>query len=85
MGRPTHRMSRELALVAGRPRDLPGCAASPAGIFLSGMSGSGVGDREARADGQGSERAIDRIASGANPPALLRRMLDRGVVNSAIP
>src|SRR5438477_4192673 len=28
VGRPIHIMSRELALVAGRPCDLPGCAAS---------------------------------------------------------
>jgi hypothetical protein len=28
VGRPMYRMSRELALVAGRPCDLPGCAAS---------------------------------------------------------
>jgi hypothetical protein len=28
VGRPIHRMSRELVLVAGRPCDPPGCAAS---------------------------------------------------------
>jgi hypothetical protein len=28
VGRPIYTMSRELVLVAGRPRDLPGCAES---------------------------------------------------------
>jgi hypothetical protein len=44
--------------------------ASPAGVFLSRMSGLGVGDREACADGKCRE-LIDRVAAGAPVRKLL--------------